>query len=156
MTSCNIDESWAAFHYSALIFYGAYGLLCWFVPKWYGSTIYFRNRWDLDNDFHSTDGILWYFMIGAGECCIHMALLTLFMYHFAKPDDNNDDDVTNNWLEMYLIVQVLTWVKWLLTEAYYTYKKVEWVPIGCVHVFLCAVVLAMAIGNYIEVTNKCL
>ena len=92
-------------------------------------------------------------MIGAGECCVHMALLTLFLYKFAKPDGNNDN---SNWLESYLIIQILTWIKWLLTEAYYTYKKVEWVPIGCVHVILCSVVLGMAIGNYIEVKDKCL
>ena len=150
MATCNIDNTWNIFHYSALIFYGAYGLLCWFIPETYGKNIYFRNNW---KEFHSKDGILWYFMIGAGECCVHMAILTLFLYKFAKPNGNN---VNSNWLEIYLIIQILTWIKWLLTETYYTYKKVEWVPIGCVHVILCSIVLGMAIINYIEVKDKCL
>ena len=90
-------------------------------------------------------------MIGAGECCIHMALLTLFLSKFAYPDGNNE-----TWLSFYLIFQILTWIKWLLTEAYYTYKKVEWVPIGCVHVALCTIVLGMAVANYIEVNDKCM
>ena len=106
MGTCNVDDIWNTFHYSALIFYGAYGLLCWFIPETYGKNIYFRNNW---KEFHSNDGILWYFMIGAGECCIHMALLTLFLYKFAKPDENNNN---SNWLEAYLIIQILTWIKW--------------------------------------------
>ena len=63
---CNVDDTWDSFHFSAIIFYGAYGLLCWFIPDIYGKFIYFRNNWK--DDIHSNDKILWYFMIGAGEC----------------------------------------------------------------------------------------
>ena len=45
MATCNVDNIWDTFHYSALIFYGAYGLLCWFIPETYGKNIYFRNNW---------------------------------------------------------------------------------------------------------------
>jgi len=149
MSNCDIDNAWSMFHYSALIFYGAYGILCWFVPELYGKNIYFRGNWE---EQHSNDKILWYFMIGAGECCVHMALLTLFAYKFIDPNYAFNMD---NWIRFYLVVQVLTWIKWTLTEAYYTYKKVEWVAIGCVHVLLCIVVLSFAIFNYIEVETKC-
>ena len=90
-------------------------------------------------------------MIGAGECCIHMALLTLFMFKFANPEVS---DMTN-WIRVYLIFQILTWIKWTLTELYYTVKKVEWVKIGCLHVTLCIIVLAMAVANYMEFENEC-
>ena len=149
MTNCNVDDIWATFHYSALLFYGVYGILCWAIPDIYGKHIYFRGNWE---EIHSTDKILWYFMIGAGECCIHMALLTLFVFEFGKPDRNSDK---HDWMTAYLIIQILTWIKWTITEAYYTYQKVEWVPIGCVHVFLCLVVLTMAVINYHEVEDKC-
>jgi len=148
-SNCDINSIWDTFHYSALIFYGAYGILCWFFTEPYGKHIYFRGNW---KELHSTDEILWYFMIGAGECCIHMSVLTLFCYKFAHPDRNDD---LSNWVEAYLIIQILTWIKWTITEAYYTYKKVEWVVIGCVHVALCLIVLSMAIANYSEVKTKC-
>ena len=144
---CNENNMWETFHYSALIFYGVYGILCWIFPEPYSKYIYFRGNW---NETHSEDTILWYFMIGAGECCIHMALLTLFIFKFGEPNRNND---LSGWLEAYLIIQILTWIKWTITEAYYTYKKVEWVPIGCIHVMLCIIVLCMAIENYVEVEN---
>ncbi len=156
MTSneCNVDGIWAAFHWSAIIFYGGYGILCWFVPEWYGKTIYFRNRWNLENDFHSTDKIFYYFVIGAGECCVHMSLMNYFGMKFGNPSDN---DNLSNWLmHLYCIIQILTWVKWTLTEAYYTYKDVEWPPIGCVHVMLCIIVLALSIQQYVEVSENCL
>ena len=151
--NCNIDDIWDAFHYSAIIFYGAYGLLCCFAPELYGKHVYFRNKWN--DEIHSKDEIFWYFVIGAGECCIHMALMNLFVYKFGKPDGNQSDDISN-WIEAYLIIQILSWIKWTLTEAYYTYKEVEWVTIGYVHITLCLGVLGMAIGNYYEVKDKCL
>lgn len=118
MTNCEVGDIWTIFHFSALIFYGVYGILCWFFPEPYGKHIYFRGNW---KDIHSKDEILWYFMIGAGECCIHMSLLTLFVFKFGNPSHNDFYD----WIIVYLIIQILTWIKWTLTEAYYTYKKVE-------------------------------
>lgn len=147
---CDISDIWDTFHISALVFYGAYGLICCFIPELYCKNIYFRNNWN--NEIHSKDKIFEYFVVGAGECCIHMALLTLFIYKFGNPNRNKDID---DWMEAYLIIQILSWIKWTFTEAYYTFKKVEWVPIGCVHIFLCLVVLSMAIANYIEYHNHC-
>jgi hypothetical protein len=146
----NVNGTWDLFHISALVFYGAYGILCWFFPEIYGKNIYFRGNW---KELHSTDTILWYFMIGAGECCVHMSLLTLFIFKFGVPDRNID---LSDWMEAYLIIQILTWIKWTITEAYYTYKKVEWFVIGCVHVTLCLIVLSMAIANYTNVKTNCL
>ena len=150
MKDCNVEDSWNLFHFSALIFYGVYGILCWFVPEQYGKYIYFRGNWSIEN--HSKNRILWYFMIGAGECCIHMSLLTIFMYKFGYPNNNQNNP---SWVNSYLIMQILTWIKWTFTEAYYTYYNVEWIPIGCVHVFLCTVVLTFAVLNYDEVITKC-
>ena len=143
MSNCNIDNTWITFHYSAIIFYGVYGILCWFFPEHYGKNIYFRGNW---KEIHSTDGILWYFMIGAGECCIHMALLTLFMFKFANPEVSN----MTNWIKIYLEFQIVTWIKWTITELYYTIKKVEWVIVGSLHVTLCLIVLSMAVNNYLS------
>ena len=148
MSRCDIDNIWDTFHYSAIIFYGAYGLLCCFLPELYCKNVYFRGNW---KEIHSTDEIFWYFVIGAGECCIHMALMNIFAYKFANPNNTNFDD----WVRAYLIIQIFSWIKWTLTEAYYTWKKVEWVPIGCVHIVLCLIVLSFAITNYIEVEKKC-
>lgn len=148
--SCNVKDTWDTFHYSALIFYGAYGLLCCFLYKSYCRFFYFRNKW---SDNHDNDKILEYMTIGAGECCIHMSILTYFGYKFGYPDgmDSNMEDH----LKAYLIIQILSWIKWTLTEFYYTYTDVEWVPLGCLHVFLCLIVLAMACVNYHEVNEKC-
>lgn len=82
---------------------------------------------------------------------VHVSLLTLFVFKFGNPSHNDFYD----WIRVYLIIKILTWIKWTLTEAYYTYKKVELFTIGCVHVFLCLVVLAMTVMNYIEFDNKC-
>tara|TARA_B100002019_G_C21234311_1_gene581882 strand:- start:328 stop:786 length:459 start_codon:yes stop_codon:yes gene_type:complete len=148
---CKVNGIWNAFHYSAIIFYGAYGLLCCFFYKPYCEHIYFRGNW---KDFHNTDKIMEYMTIGAGECCIHMAIMNYFAYIFADPQ--KIDSSFTNYLEAYCIIQVLTWIKWTVTEFYYTYTKIEWVPIGCLHIFLCLCVLGMAIANYAEVKGKCL
>ena len=149
MKDCNVNEIWEAFHYSALIFYGAYGIICCFFPNLYCENIYFRNRW---NEFHKTDKIFEYMVFGAGECCIHMALLTIFMLKFGKPNRNQD---ISDWLEAYLIFQILSWIKWTLTEAYYTYTRVEWLPIGYLHTLLCIIVLSLSITNYITIKEEC-
>lgn len=153
--NCNINKTWDTFHYSAMIFYFAYGLLCCFAYRPYCKYIYFRGRWDINNNnWHSNDKILEYMTIGAGECCIHMTIMNLFGYIFANPEKISSN--LKEYLEGYLIVQICTWIKWTLTEAYYTYTKIEWVPIGILHIFLCLCVLAMSITNYIEVKDNCL
>ena len=149
METCDIGKTWDAFHYAAIIFYGAYGLLCCFVPELYSKHIYFRGRW---KQFHSKDEIFWYFVIGAGEGSIHMSLLTLFVYKFANPGNSGMLE-NRSWLKGYLVFQFLSWIKWMITEAYYTYKGVEWSLIGYIHVFFCGIVLSLAIENYLCVVT---
>ena len=48
--NCNINKTWDTFHYSAMIFYFAYGLLCCFAYRPYCKYIYFRGRWDENNN----------------------------------------------------------------------------------------------------------
>ena len=150
--NCDIDSIWDTFHYSCIIFYGAYGLLCTLVYRWYSRHIYFRGNWE---DKHDTDRILEYFAIGAGECCLVMAAFGVFCYKALHPNKTNDNGLSD-WTEAYLIFQIICWIMWTITEAYYTIEKVEWRTIGCVHVTLCIAVLIMAITNYSEVKNNCL
>lgn len=144
----NLIDSWNYFHSSCILFYLVYGLLCFFMYVPYCKHIYFRGRW---NNAHSQDKILEYFAIGAGECCIVMAVLTTFCYYLMLPEIS-DFNIINHRPIVYRYVefQIFCWVMWFLTELYYTVKGIEWPIIGSVHVILCGIVLFQVIMVYLN------
>jgi len=150
------------YQYGSIIFYGGYGILCWFFFKWYCRTIYFRGwfsekprwhgaeggakRW---TNFHEKDGAVDYMARGAGQCCLVMAYSVFFVckYMFALSailDGANPSNYVGIGRD-FLTTQIITWTVWTCTELFYTYKQVEWPVIGSVHVLLCCIVLAFSI-----------
>ena len=129
------------FHTASGGFYFIYGLICIFFYRPYCRNYYFTQHWTTR---HDTDKPLNYMMIGAGECCIVMAILTHYidimielLYIHVKPPRNCIFTSIN----AYLIMQMWIWVTWTCTEAYYTWIQVETTWLGIVHVIMCLFVL---------------
>lgn len=147
MFSCSpqFSNKWSTFHNWCVGFYIIYGILCLVAYRPYSRYIYFRYTW---TNFHDTDKIFEYFAFSCGLCCIVMGILTEFCHQSLNPENTmfsvNKEDLTGN----YLIFQILCWTCWTLTELYYTFKKIEWCVIGCIHVMLCLFVLILSTECY--------
>ena len=139
-----LKSRWDNFHVSCVVFYVVYGFLCVFAYKPYSRYIYFKDRWD---DWHDQDNILEYYAFGAGECCLVMGALATFCYKSLDPSVTVNYDLYKI-TERYTLFQVACWVMWLCTEAYYTWNGTEWPVIGCLHVFLCSIVLYQSLLVY--------
>ena len=166
--SLAVNSSIETYQWGAGLFYGVYGILCLFIFKQYCKYIYFRgyypknvkwhgaregeSRW---TDFHNNDGPMDYMTRGAGECCIVMAYSLWYVLRLiiaVKSVAEGDSDISSHLHigDEFLTIQIITWLMWTLTEAYYTWQGVEWEVIGPVHVFLCVVVLIFSVIAKIE------
>ena len=119
--------SWACF-----AFYFGYGIICTLIYKPYCRYIMFP-KWD-----HDDDKVMEYFVFGAGECCVVMAILVLLL----------KDGVDNHKKSQNIIFQVYCWIMWTCTELYYGLTGVEYPIISTIHVILCIIVLYLAIKSY--------
>ena len=126
--------SHANFHLLSFLFYAGYAFLCVFAYRPYCRHIYMTPVW---TDHHDVDPVLEYMTIGAGQCCLVMAVLTYYCRRCKDP--------------AYWTWQTAIWVMFTVNEAYYTWvRHVEPNTTGTVHVVLCSAVLYCAVDGMLK------